>query len=66
MLFVGDTLFDGSIGRTDFDGGDYNTLIRSIRNKLFTYNDNTKVYTGHGPSTTIGKEKLYNPFCKIK
>ncbi len=66
MLFVGDTLFDGSIGRTDFDGGDYNTLIKSIQNKLFLYDDDTKVYTGHGPSTTIGKEKRYNPFCKIK
>ncbi|MBW1649839.1 MAG: MBL fold metallo-hydrolase [Deltaproteobacteria bacterium] len=66
MLFVGDTLFDGSIGRTDFDGGDYNTLIKNIQNKLFAYDDDTKVYTGHGPSTTIGKEKRYNPFCKIK
>jgi glyoxylase-like metal-dependent hydrolase (beta-lactamase superfamily II) len=66
MLFVGDTLFDGSIGRTDFDGGDYNTLIKSIQNKLFSYDDDTKVYTGHGPATTIGKEKRYNPFCKIK
>ena len=66
MLFVGDTLFDGSIGRTDFDGGDYNTLIKSIQNKLFLYDNDTKVYTGHGPFTTIGKEKSYNPFCRIK
>ncbi len=65
-LFVGDTLFDGSIGRTDFEGGDYDTLISSIRNKLFILNDDTKVYTGHGPSTNIGKEKQFNPFCKIK
>jgi len=66
MLFAGDTLFDGSIGRTDFEGGDYNTLIQSIQNKLFTLNDNVKVYAGHGTSTTIGKEKRSNPFCGIK
>jgi glyoxylase-like metal-dependent hydrolase (beta-lactamase superfamily II) len=61
-VFVGDTLFAGSIGRTDFPGGDYDTLISSIRNKLYPLDDNVVVYTGHGPETTIGKEKRFNPF----
>jgi len=60
--FVGDTLFAGSIGRTDFPGGDFNTLISSIKTKLFALEDDTKVYTGHGPATTIGREKRSNPF----
>lgn len=62
VVFVGDTLFAGSIGRTDFPGGDFNTLISSIKNKLFPLGDDTKVYTGHGPATTIAMEKRYNPF----
>jgi hydroxyacylglutathione hydrolase len=62
IVFVGDTLFAGSIGRTDFPGGDFNTLISSIKNKLFPLGDEVKAYTGHGPSTTIGEEKRYNPF----
>lgn len=61
-VFAGDALFDGSIGRTDFPGGDYGTLIKSIRNKLFVLDDDVIVHTGHGPDTTIGKEKRYNPF----
>lgn len=61
-VFVGDALFDGSIGRTDFPGGDYGTLIKSIRNKLFVLDDEVTVHTGHGPDTTIGKERRYNPF----
>ena len=61
-VFVGDTLFAGSIGRTDFPGGDYDTLISSIRSKLYPLDDNVVVYTGHGPETTIGKEKRFNPF----
>ncbi len=64
-VFVGDTLFSGSIGRTDFPGGDYDTLISSIRNKLFVLGDNVKVYTGHGPETSIAVEKKHNPFAKI-
>lgn len=64
-VFVGDTLFSGSIGRTDFPGGDYDTIISSIRNKLFVLGDNVKVYTGHGPETSIAIEKKYNPFAKI-
>jgi hydroxyacylglutathione hydrolase len=63
-VFVGDTLFAGSIGRTDFPGGDYNTLISSIHAKLFTLPDNVKVHTGHMHETTIGQEKRTNPFCK--
>ncbi len=61
----GDCLFQGSIGRTDLPGGDLDTLIRSIRTRLFTLPDETVVYCGHGPETTIGHEKKYNPFCKI-
>ena len=60
--FVGDTLFAGSIGRTDLPGGDYNTLIRSITEKLMPLDDDMKVYTGHGPATTIGTERRTNPF----
>ena len=60
--FVGDTLFAGSIGRTDFPGGDFATLISSIKTKLFPLGDDTKVYTGHGPATSIGREKRSNPF----
>jgi glyoxylase-like metal-dependent hydrolase (beta-lactamase superfamily II) len=61
-LFVGDTLFAGSIGRTDLAGGDTNTLLRSIREVLFAFPDATEVYSGHGPVTTIGTEKRTNPF----
>ncbi|HDL07270.1 MAG TPA: MBL fold metallo-hydrolase [Desulfobacteraceae bacterium] len=63
-VFVGDTLFCGSIGRTDFPGGDFDTLISSIKNKLFVLGDNVKVLTGHGPETTIGREKQLNPFVR--
>ena len=68
VLFVGDTLFAGSIGRTDFPGGDYDTLITSIQNKLFPLGDDTRVFSGHGPETTIGREKLRrnNPFVGFK
>jgi glyoxylase-like metal-dependent hydrolase (beta-lactamase superfamily II) len=61
-LFVGDTLFAGSIGRTDLPGGDYNTLIDSIRSVLFSFPDDTVVWPGHGESTTIGRERRTNPF----
>lgn len=61
-LFVGDTLFAGSIGRTDLPGGDYDTLLRSITEKLFRFPDESIVYSGHGPETTIGREKTTNPF----
>jgi glyoxylase-like metal-dependent hydrolase (beta-lactamase superfamily II) len=61
-VFVGDTLFCGSIGRTDLPGGDHQLLIRGIREKLFPFADDTRVYPGHGPATTIGREKQNNPF----
>ena len=61
-LFVGDTLFAGSIGRTDLPGGDHSTLIASIRNVLFAFGDDARVYPGHGPRTTIGQERRSNPF----
>jgi glyoxylase-like metal-dependent hydrolase (beta-lactamase superfamily II) len=61
-LFVGDTLFAGSIGRTDLPGGDMETLLRSIRLVLFTFPDDTIVWSGHGPETTIGRERRTNPF----
>jgi hydroxyacylglutathione hydrolase len=61
-LFVGDTLFAGSIGRTDLPGGDYRTLIGSILNVLFGFGDEARVYPGHGPATTIGEERRTNPF----
>lgn len=61
-IISGDTLFSGSIGRTDLEGGDYETIIRSIKEGLLVYPDETKVYPGHGTPTTIGKERLTNPF----
>ena len=65
-VFVGDTLFEGSIGRTDFPGGDYGTLITSIQKKLFPLGDHVTVYCGHGSETTIGKEKRFNPFAGLR
>ena len=62
VLFAGDVLFRGSIGRTDLPGGDYATLIQSITRKLLPLPDSTVVYSGHGPQTTIGFEKKNNPF----
>jgi hydroxyacylglutathione hydrolase len=61
-LFVGDCLFMDSIGRTDLYRGDYDQLIHSIKTKLLTFDDSVTVYPGHGPSTTIGREKALNPF----
>ncbi len=63
-LFVGDTLFAGSIGRTDLPGGDHATLLRSIRGVLFEYPDPTPVHPRHGPDTTIGAERATNPFLQ--
>jgi hydroxyacylglutathione hydrolase len=62
MLIVGDTLFAGSIGRTDLPGGDMEVLLRSIRDVLFSFPDETVVWSGHGEPTTIGREKRTNPF----
>jgi glyoxylase-like metal-dependent hydrolase (beta-lactamase superfamily II) len=64
-LFVGDTLFAGSVGRTDFPGGDFDTLRASIQKKLFTLPDDVRVHTGHGPDTFIGEEKRSNPFVGL-
>lgn len=61
-LFVGDTLFAGSIGRTDLPGGDHAKLIAAIRDVLFKFGDEAEVYPGHGPKTTIGQERRTNPF----
>ncbi|MEI8244747.1 MAG: MBL fold metallo-hydrolase [Lentisphaerota bacterium] len=61
-LFAGDTLFSSSIGRTDLPGGNMNSILNSIRSKLLVLPDSTKVYSGHGPATTIGSEKLNNPY----
>ena len=61
-LFVGDTLFAGSIGRTDLPGGDSATLLNSIRDVLLAFPDDTVVWSGHGPATTIGQERRTNPF----
>jgi len=62
MLFSGDTLFAGSIGRTDLPGGSYDMLIESIQKKILPLGDDIKVFPGHGPSTTIGEERQNNPF----
>jgi glyoxylase-like metal-dependent hydrolase (beta-lactamase superfamily II) len=62
LLIAGDVLFQSSIGRTDLPGGDYDTLISSIKQQLFPLPDDTKVFPGHGPATTIGWEKKHNPF----
>jgi glyoxylase-like metal-dependent hydrolase (beta-lactamase superfamily II) len=65
ICLAGDVLFLNSIGRTDLPGGDYDTLINSIRTKLFVLPDDVVVYPGHGPETTIGEEKINNPFCGL-
>lgn len=61
-VFSGDTLFPSTIGRTDLHGGNYEQIIRSIKEQLLTLPDETRVFTGHGPSTTIGREKQDNPY----
>lgn len=62
VIFVGDLLFQGSVGRTDWPGGDAQALLRSIRERIFILPDETVVYSGHGPATTVGREKETNPF----
>jgi hydroxyacylglutathione hydrolase len=65
VVFTGDSLFSGAIGRTDFPGGSYQELIQSIRNKLLPLPDTVEVYPGHENPTTIGNEKKYNPFLQM-
>lgn len=65
VLIAGDVLFEGSIGRTDLPGGNFDTLINSIHQKLFTLPDDVTVYPGHGGITRIGIEKRTNPFCAV-
>ena len=65
FVIGGDVLFSGSIGRTDLPGGNYEVLIQSIQTRFFTLPDDTKVYSGHGPVTTVGFEKMNNPFVKL-
>jgi hydroxyacylglutathione hydrolase len=63
LLFTGDTLFQGSVGRTDLPGGDTETLLRSIRERLFPLGDDVRFFPGHGPAGTIGEERRLNPFA---
>jgi hydroxyacylglutathione hydrolase len=65
FVIGGDVLFNGSIGRTDLPGGDFDVLVKSIQTQFFTLPDDTKVYSGHGPATTVGFEKMNNPFVKL-
>lgn len=65
FVISGDSLFNGSIGRTDLPGGDFDQLIQSIQTQIFSLPDDTKVYSGHGPMTTVGFEKMNNPFLKF-
>jgi len=62
VVFCGDVIFQGSIGRTDLPGGDYLTLINSIRTQILTLPDEVQLLSGHGPATTVGRERVYNPF----
>ncbi len=62
IIFVGDTLFQGSIGRTDFPGGSHKQLIQNIKDRLLCFDDEVVAYPGHGPATTIGFERAHNPF----
>ncbi len=62
--FVGDTIFAGSVGRTDLPGGDFRQLQRSIRNRIYSLPDDTILHPGHGPATTVGEEKRSNPFVR--
>lgn len=64
VVFDGDVLFSGGIGRTDLPGGDYDTLMNSIKSELLPLPDETRVFSGHGPPTTIGRERRTNPFLQ--
>lgn len=64
IAFVGDVIFQGSIGRTDLPGGDFETLLESIRTQVFNLPDDTRLFCGHGAETTVGEERQYNPFLR--
>jgi hydroxyacylglutathione hydrolase len=64
VVFTGDAVFLGSVGRTDLPGGDFDLLMANIKEKIFTLPDDTVIYSGHGPDTTVGQEKNYNPFVQ--
>jgi glyoxylase-like metal-dependent hydrolase (beta-lactamase superfamily II) len=64
FVIAGDVIFQSSIGRTDLPGGDFDTLMQSIHSQIFTLPDETIIYCGHGPSTTVGIEKMNNPYVK--
>ncbi|MCA9167420.1 MAG: MBL fold metallo-hydrolase [Planctomycetales bacterium] len=66
IVFGGDVLFQGSVGRTDFPDGDTAQLMKSIQEQLFTLPDQTRVYPGHGDDTTVGDEKQFNPYCRLR
>jgi glyoxylase-like metal-dependent hydrolase (beta-lactamase superfamily II) len=65
VLFCGDVIFQGSIGRTDLPGGSYGTLMDSIRHQVLSLPDDTRLLNGHGPETTVGRERAYNPFLNM-
>jgi len=62
VCFCGDLIFNGSVGRTDFPGGNWDQLVKSIKEQIFTLPDHTRLLSGHGPATTVGEEKMNNPF----
>ncbi len=65
VLFTGDTLFAGSVGRTDFPGGSHELLVEGVRKKIFPLGDDLRIYPGHGPESTIGRERQTNPFFRL-
>jgi len=65
ICFCGDLIFNGSVGRTDLPGGDWDTLVKSIKEQIFTMPDDTRLLSGHGPITTVGEEKMNNPFVGL-
>jgi glyoxylase-like metal-dependent hydrolase (beta-lactamase superfamily II) len=62
LCFCGDLIFQGSVGRTDLPGGDWETLEKSIRSQIYSLPDETRLLPGHGMETTVGEEKIYNPY----
>ena len=66
VCFCGDLIFAGSVGRTDLPGGDWDTLEKSIREQIYTLPNETRLFSGHGPETTVGEEKQFNPFVRVE